>query len=51
MPHREEVLAGTRDIRERGSVLREKDGFFLLPIRYWPLILFVLGIVFYCVRD
>jgi hypothetical protein len=51
VPRSEEVLAGAIDVSPVKSVLREKDGLFFIPIKFWPLVLFAAGIVFYFVRD
>jgi hypothetical protein len=32
-------------------VLRRQDQLFFISVRYWPLLLCVLGVVFYFVRD
>jgi len=32
-------------------LLREQDTLFLISVRYWPCILFVLAFVFYFVRS
>jgi hypothetical protein len=39
--------------RTREAFFRERDTLFLIPVRYWPLALCVLGLVFYFVpvRD
>ena len=41
---------GTQDLT-RESLLREGDTLFHIPVRYWPPILCVLGIIFYFVRG
>jgi hypothetical protein len=51
VPRNEEVLAGAANASTRRSVLREQDGLFFVPIKYWPLILLAAGILFYFVRD
>jgi hypothetical protein len=35
---------------EKSSLLRAQDALFLIPAKYWPLILFALGIGFYFVN-
>lgn len=32
---------------ERRKLFRKEDSLFLIPVRYWPLILCTLGVVFY----
>jgi hypothetical protein len=34
----------------RESFFREQNTLFLIPVRYWPRILCILGVVFYFVR-
>jgi len=51
LPRNEESLPGATDISPRKSVLRERDGLFFLPIKYWPIVLFAAGILFYFIRD
>jgi hypothetical protein len=51
LPRNEEVLPGTMDVSPKKSLLREQDGFLLIPLKYWPILLIALGIVFYFVRD
>lgn len=52
LPRREEDLPlCTQDVSAQKPALRERDSFLLVPVDYWPLVLFVLGIGFYFVRD
>jgi hypothetical protein len=46
----DEVLAGTQEFERQKRVLRERDSFLLFPVKYWPIVLIVLGIGFYFVR-
>ena len=50
VPRNEEILAGATDVSARKSILREQDGLFSVPIKYWPLILFAAGILFYFIH-
>ncbi|WP_058189735.1 hypothetical protein [Terracidiphilus gabretensis] len=51
LPGREEVLDGTGEVVEQRSILKHRDKLFYIPVRFWPMISFVLGIIFYFVRD
>ncbi len=51
VPRGEEILPGATDISAKTSVLREKDGLFFVPIKYWPLILLGAGILFNFIRG
>src|SRR5215469_12673819 len=51
LPRRDEVPNGTMDVRQDNSLFREQDALIYVPIRWWPLVLFLLGIAFYFVRG
>jgi hypothetical protein len=51
VPRGEEVLAGAIDVSPQKAVLREEDGLFFIPIKFWPLVLIGAGIAFYFVSG
>jgi hypothetical protein len=51
VPRDEEVLVGATDVSPQKPVLRDEDGLFFIPIRFWPLVLIGAGVLFYFVRD
>jgi hypothetical protein len=40
----DEVLTATHQATPKRSILRDQDSLFWIPARYWPGVLFVLGI-------
>jgi len=47
-----EEYAGLSTTHEpKKQLFRDRDSLFFVPIRYWSIILFAVGIVFYFVRD
>ena len=51
IPTREETIAGPGEAASKRSILRDGDSLFWVPIRYVPLLLFCLGVLFYFVRG
>jgi hypothetical protein len=51
LPGPEEVLDGTGDALRPRSVLQHRDKLFYIPVRFWPMICFVLGIIIYFIHD
>jgi hypothetical protein len=51
VPRTEEVLPGATDISKKKSLLHEQDGLFMIPLKYWPILLIAFGIVFYFFRN
>jgi hypothetical protein len=52
LPRKEdEVLPGTQRLPAKKSRLGGRDSLFLVPVKYWGVILFSLGIGFYYVRG
>ena len=49
--HEDEVLSPRDAAARERPVLRERDSFLLIPVKYWPLVLLILGVAFYFVRD
>jgi hypothetical protein len=47
----EDVPLGRQEVSGQNPVLRERDSFLLLPVKYWPLVLLALGVGFYFVRG
>jgi hypothetical protein len=46
----EKVLGEVHASPEKPSLLRRQDALFLIPAKYWPPVLFALGIGFYFVN-
>jgi hypothetical protein len=52
LPGRNEEVAGyAPQMEDNPAILRDRDSLLLIPVKYWPTVLFVLGIGFYFVRD
>jgi len=47
----DEVIPGSQTVSEKKVALKERDSFLLLPVKFWPIVLLALGVVFYFVRD
>jgi len=44
-------FGGYRKVSPQKAVLREEDGLFFIPIKFWPLVLIGAGIAFYFVSG